>query len=162
MQPGEQSKRKYTKLSGIRRKDNNYGEIQERNVQVNTLPPVGSFVVILEKYLLKDGYFLNKDRIREYYVAHSSYTNAYGCSYIYRVNSYSRGIENPLDDRNIIELVHYYGGKEESGCLVSQIKAKDVAIGILRLDIVENVSGGSFDVSNIDMKDRVAKVGVGT
>ena len=109
----------------------NYGELRDENEQVNVLPEVGSRVVVLEKYVFERSQ--GSDRIIAVYRTSGAFHDPERISYnnIYRVESYTRGIDAVYDQRNLIVLKNERTGVKQS------IKASCVATGSMKLRIVD-------------------------
>ncbi len=138
-------KRKPRESEVCRRSTSHYGPIQEKNVQINPLPPVGSFVVIMNEFTYRDMRSY-KEMPHTFYVPSNapSHRDAYGNALVFEVEGYSYGIEDALNPANRVRLRHYYGGDRSRGSMVEEIRALDVAIGIMRLDIVKDATLSSI------------------
>lgn len=108
-----------------------YGELKDENEQVNELPPVGSRVVVLEKHVYERAQGDNK--ILAIYRTDDSFHVRERGAYnkIYRVESYSKGIDNIYASNNLILL------KDERTGVRQSIKASSVATGSMKLRIID-------------------------
>ena len=109
----------------------NYGELLDENKQVNELPPVGSRVVVLEKYVFERS--KDTDKVIAVYRTNSSFHDRERISYnnIYRVVQYTKGIDKIYASNNLIVL------KNERTGVTQSVKASSVATGSMKLRIVD-------------------------
>ena len=117
------------------RRKENMGEIVEYNIQRNQLPPVGTNVIIHEKCVYERA--RGEEKVTCVYKPSMGYRDVYNYPLVFKVERYTKGIENPLDSRNNICLVR----KTKDGRTVrAQIRTILVATGSMLLqDIGDNV-----------------------
>ena len=130
MQKGIHWKQQERKL--LRRKGTLMGEIQEKNVQINELPPEGSYVIVNQLHTYARG--KGEDKIRTVYEPDKTFYDAWNFPRIFRIDHYTRGRENALDKKNDVVLICEtpYGDSFQK-----RVKTYEVAIGILMLEVVD-------------------------
>lgn len=116
----------------LRRKGTNMGEIQRENVQINELPPEGSYVIVNQLRTYERG--KGEEKIRTVYACSSAYYDAWNFPRIFRVDRYTLGRENALDKRNDAVLVCE---TPNGGSFEKRLKTCQVAIGVYMLEVVD-------------------------
>lgn len=116
-------------LNGYQRSRPTLGELRTINEQINELPAVGSEVFIYENVLLPER-AKRKTGLVTQYLPSDSYRNAFGEPLTFKVDSYTKGIETPLDDDNWISLIKE---SKSSTLYRTSIKTVLVATGHFKL-----------------------------
>lgn len=105
------------------------GIMRHKGEQVNSLPVVGSRIIV-EQYKIKAKNAVWPARNEEGYVAHESYVDLYKRPRVYIVESYTKGIEEPFNAANSVVLKTQLRNGQ---WLKQTIKTMDIASGYLRL-----------------------------
>lgn len=127
-----EKKRVYRTYSG-QRKDDKRGETVDHNVQVNDLPDVGQYVVVNDLRIMERAYgAMNVLTVYEY---NNAYLDSYGNPIVYRVESYTKGQNNPLDPANKVMLVNH----SSNGKLTRRVPIRTILIatGSMELEVVD-------------------------
>lgn len=122
-------------LNGYRRQKPTHGRMRTVNEQINMLPPVGTEVVIYENVLLTDRQ-KRETGLTTKYMPSDSYLDAHDEPRTWIVDTYTGGIENPLDRNNWVRLVNE---KKEHVIFKSSIRTVLIATGHFKLVPIKKV-----------------------
>lgn len=92
-------------MNGYRREKPSNGTLRTVNEQINTLPPIGTEVVVYENVLLTERQ-RREMGVTSKYLPSDSYLDAHDKPQTWVVDGYTGGIESPLDRKNWVRLVN--------------------------------------------------------
>lgn len=112
------------------------GPMRERAEIVQPLPPIGSYISIYERIFYSRDIFQSTEkgesvRRRDFLTPAAGCSTADGIEKVFRVTSYSRGIDNPFAINNHVYLQTVYPERAASIGGVTTFPARQIAAGVL-------------------------------
>lgn len=138
-------------FAGIEKERPTYGPMRDKLEVVQDLPPVGSLIRLFEvTYLDRTSYRMSEmgdvcNAVREFWSVAEGCTTARGVHMLFEVMSYSRGIENPLDGKNLMYLKCVYPKHASKYNMTTTFPTLQVAVGALRVKYYKEDDEGVSD-----------------